>query len=198
MVLGGSVIVKDIIYKVAQILSLDDVMDALDKYGLDEYSTLPNSVLREVDLLVTSFNLVNNMIATNYVNIERVEKVMSSGFVSYIDINDGRVILGVRKVVDSTGESVPFMLKYDGIEMPTGEYDIVYTVFPKDLSIDDHISEYHCKLSDTIFVYGVASEYLLIKGNIDDAVVYDTRFKQMLLDSTRPKHSITLPQKRFV
>ena len=186
-------IVRNILKKVASILSLDDVVEGLNVYGIDELTTLDEGVVKEIELMLTAFNLVNNIVATNYVNIDKVEKVKSDGKILYSSLNVGRVILSVKKVTNAKGLDVSFKLAYDGIVVHSGEYDVTYAVYPIDKKIDDTINEYYCNISDTIFTYGVASEYLLIKGNIDDAVIYDTRFKQMLLDSTRPKHNIYMP-----
>ena len=65
MVLGGVMTVKDIVKLVGNILGLTDIVTAIDSgyktgdtYDLDD-------VISEINMLVTSFNLVNNIIATH-------------------------------------------------------------------------------------------------------------------------------------
>ena len=48
-----------------------------------------------------------------------------------------------------------------------------------------------------IFAMGVFAEYLYIKGNIDDAYMWDKRFKNSMINIVRPRRNITIPERRW-
>lgn len=208
MVLGGSMTVKDVIKVVADILMLDDVSYALDSGYTESYdktlaeengeTVFSDDTINEIRLLVTSFNLTNNIIATNYLEILDSYVLKSNGKIMYKDICDGRVFLAVKGVYDMSGNKVQYTLTHDGIRVGVGEYEVRVALFPKDHSLSDEILDYSVAISDKILAYGVASEYLLIKGDVDSASVYDLRFKQNLLDAIRPRRNIFIKESKFI
>jgi hypothetical protein len=202
MVLGGVMIVKDVIKLVANILGLTDVVSAIDSgytsgMNIDEIS-ISADVVSEINMLVTSFNLVNNIIATNYLEILDSIKMESNGKIMYKDMCEGKVFLAVKNVTDDNYNKVSFTLEHDGIIVPKGKYVVTIAKFPEDKVLEDSILDYPMVISEKIFAYGVIAEYLLIKGDIDTASVYDLRFKQNLLDAIRPRHNIKLKERKFL
>ena len=111
---------------------------------------------------------------------------------------DGKVFLAVKGVYDLSNTSVQFSLDYDGIVVPRGKYKVTIACFPEDKVLEDVVDDYPMVISDKIFAYGVIAEYLLIKGDIDTASVYDLKFKQALRDAIRPRHSISLKERKFI
>ena len=202
MVLGGVMIVKDVIKLVANILGLTDVVSAIDSgytsgMNIDEKS-ISADVVSEINMLVTSFNLVNNIIATNYLEILDSIEMESNGKIMYKDMCEGKVFLAVKNVTDDNYNKVSFTLEHDGIIVPKGKYVVTIAKFPEDKVLEDSILDYPMVISEKIFAYGVIAEYLLIKGDIDTASVYDLRFKQNLLDAIRPRHNIKLKERKFL
>ena len=199
-------IVKDVIKLVSTMLGLDDVTSALNSGytssdNIDDTSgevTFSDDVISEINLLITSYNLTANIIATNYLEI--VDSVIkeSDGKIYYKDICDGKVFLSVKGIYDLSDNKVDYSLSHDGINVPVGKYKVKIALFPEDKNLEDEISEFPMVISVKILAFGVASEYLLIKGDIDTASVYDLRFKQNLLDATRPRREIKLKARRFV
>ena len=205
MVLGGVMIVKDVIKLVANILGLTDVITAIDSgytTGMNIEDANQNiasaDVVSEINMLVTSFNLVNNIIATNYLEILDSVKVESNGKIMYKDMCEGKVFLAVKNVTDENYNKVPFTFEHDGIVVSPGRYIVTIAKFPEDKILEDAVTDYPMVISDKIFAYGVIAEYLLIKGDMDTASVYDLRFKQNLLDAIRPRHNIKLKERKFI
>ncbi|MBO7219532.1 MAG: hypothetical protein J6V40_06130 [Clostridia bacterium] len=195
-------IVKDVIKLVANILGLTDVVSAIDSgytsgMNIDEKS-ISADVVSEINMLVTSFNLVNNIIATNYLEILDSIEMESNGKIMYKDMCEGKVFLAVKNVTDDNNNKVSFTLEHDGIIVPKGKYVVTIAKFPEDKVLEDSILDYPMVISEKIFAYGVIAEYLLIKGDIDTASVYDLRFKQNLLDAIRPRHNIKLKERKFL
>lgn len=205
MVLGGVMIVKDVIKLVANILGLTDIITAIDSgytTGMNIEDANQNiasaDVVSEINMLVTSFNLVNNIIATNYLEILDSVKVESNGKIMYKDMCEGKVFLAVKNVTDENYNKVPFTFEHDGIVVSPGRYIVTIAKFPEDKILEDAVTDYPMVISDKIFAYGVIAEYLLIKGDMDTASVYDLRFKQNLLDAIRPRHNIKLKERKFI
>ena len=111
---------------------------------------------------------------------------------------EGKVFLAVKNVTDENYNKVSFTLEHDGIIVPKGKYIVTIVKFPEDKVLEDSVLDYPMVISDKIFAYGVIAEYLLIKGDIDTASVYDLRFKQNLLDAIRPRHNIKLKERKFI
>ena len=198
-------IVKDVIKLVANILGLTDIITAIDSgytTGMNIEDANQNiasaDVVSEINMLVTSFNLVNNIIATNYLEILDSVKVESNGKIMYKDMCEGKVFLAVKNVTDENYNKVPFTFEHDGIVVSPGRYIVTIAKFPEDKILEDAVTDYPMVISDKIFAYGVIAEYLLIKGDMDTASVYDLRFKQNLLDAIRPRHNIKLKERKFI
>jgi len=187
--------VKKILKNVATYLQLLELESAIENSAeaTDEQT-------EELKLLVSCVNFVNNLIATNYLKLYKtIKKFVSASYEITFDSIDTEPILDIVSVKDMYGDKVPFSITSNGVKTNySGYVNITYSHFPKDVEIDGKIEEYKTKLNERIFAYGVASEYLFIRGNIDDASMWDTRFKRELLTLTRPSHSIKMPVRKFV
>ena len=187
--------VKKILKNVATYLQLADLVDVIENSA-----EATNEQLEEMRLLVSCVNFVNNLIATNYLKLYKtVKKFVSSSYEITFDSIDSEPILDIVSVKDMYGDKVPFSITQNGVKTNySGYVNITYSHFPADVEENGKIMEYKTKLNERIFAYGVASEYLFIKGNIDDSSMWDTRFKRELLTLTRPGHAIKMPTRKFV
>ena len=64
------------------------------------------------------------------------------------------------------------------------------------VTINDSV-DYFGKLSELLFAYAVTAEYLFLKGQIDDAYMWDKRFKSSILSIQRPTKNIVMPKRRW-
>ena len=172
-----------------QLKNLDKVIDN-SEYLLENDN-------EDLMLLLESLNLVTNLIATDYMNLIQSKKLKNtSGKVKFSDIHSGS-IYKIIKVKNCYGENIPFRTIADGIECSTGDIVVTYSYFPKYYSYNDNIDEFGMGLTERVFAFGVVSEYLFIKGNSDDASVWEDRFKNGMRNIVRHRHEVVMPKRRW-
>ncbi len=184
--------------KVNEVLRLSSIM--LQLYDIEDVLKHTN-ILVDVDntdlkLLLSCINLACNTIATDYINlVEKKEVVCDDGFVPFQSISDNQ-IYKILSVKDSFGHKIPFRISSNGIEIESGRVQIVYSYFPAEVNYNDDVANF-AGLTERVLAYGVASEYLFIKGNFDDAAIWDDRFKNALRALVRTKHEVVMPKRRW-
>lgn len=130
-------------------------------------------------LLIRCANNCLDEITSEYLPLKSEIKVKSTnGSIPYSHIAD--TVYDVVSVTDSKGERVKFTLMPSRIKVDRDdEYTVLYCTRIQTLEINDEIpSELH--LSPRIISYGIIAEYLLVTGFYEEAVTYDTRFKDAL------------------
>lgn len=184
--------VKNIIKTSAEFLGLKNVVNYIE-----DSSTSSEEILADVDNLMIAVNMVNNNIASSYYElIGVVEVTTKANKISYDEISD-KSIIEIKKVEKKSGEKLEYKIMPDGIYLSQPSTCIIeYTYFPDKLTIDDNIN-YYLKLNEITFSLGVVAEYLYIKGSIDDAYMWDKRFKNNLFNLLRPKRNLKMPSRRW-
>jgi hypothetical protein len=107
------------------------------------------------------------------------------------------MIYDIVSVKTLSGKDINYVLTTNGIVVKSGTYIVKYTYFPKDVGYDDVISNFPTKVSERIFVYGVVSEYLYVKGVFDEAQMWEERFKNEMQSLIRPQKSAKLKMSRW-
>ncbi len=174
--------IKDILYTACLIMDDAPLADAiLSNKAVDEITR------QKINLLYDCASQIDTVIATDYVPACNTTKVsttsgkISIGSLSGNDIND------VISITTITGADVNYTTKGNTIYIAPGTYEVTYSFFPAKLTpAISTITYYPRKVSARAFAYGVASEYLFVKGNIDDAEVWNERFRQAMIACTRP------------
>ncbi|MBE5734876.1 MAG: hypothetical protein E7361_00260 [Clostridiales bacterium] len=151
----------------------------------------------DLELLVSCVNLVCSAIATDYIPLTRTKVVDNNkGVVSFAEITD-RQIYKVLKVLDNYGQKMPFKITSEGIECGKGNVEIIFSCFPKDYSYNDVIDDFYADLTERVVAMGVVSEYLYIRGNSDDASIWESRFKTAMRNIVRPRKEVVLHKRRW-
>lgn len=185
-------LVKDIIKNSAKLLNLVDVLE----YFKDETVTASDDVINTIDDLLMATNAVNNYIASLYFELSALGVANAvDGVISFSSITNKNIV-EIKTIKDLLGNAYEFSVLSDGIHVPDGDYVITYTYLPDMLKIDDSIN-YYQKLNSILFSYGVAGEYLFLKGNVEEAYIWDKRFKDLLFSLSRPKRNINMPSERW-
>lgn len=187
-------LVKNIIKKSAELLGFKNVVNYLD--GNIEAD---KDIEDDVKLFLIGVNMVNANVASSYMELIGSNRVIAELFnrISYSEISPNNSIIEIKKITKLNGESVSFKLFPDGVEVLSGgDLIIEYSYFPNEVSIDDSI-DYYLKLNEIIFALGVVGEFLYIKGAIEEAVMWDKKFKQNMFNLTRPKRNIVMPVKEW-
>jgi len=184
-------IVKNIIKNTAQILKLNDVYDYIN----DKIEDIDNHVLEDVEMLILAVNMVSNSIASNYIELIGKTVVENTGEILPFYNISNKSLIEIKKVFVNN-KSVDFKVLPEGVKMPIGRAEILFSYFPDDVGIDDEINCF-TKVNELIFAQGVAGEYLFLKGAIEDAYMWDKKFKQSLINLLRPKKNFSLRARRW-
>ncbi len=151
----------------------------------------------DLELLVSCVNLVCNAIATDYIPLVSSRKVNNdTGCIPYNNIAD-RQIYKILKVLDGFGDKINYKITGEGIECAKGNCEIIYSYFPKDYSCNDRIEDFWSDLTERVFAMGVVSEYLYIRGNSDDASMWESRFKTTMRNIVRPRQEVVMHKRRW-
>lgn len=185
-------LVKNVVLSALNMLQNNDLINAL-KVG-DE---LTADQKEELDLMVMCVNLVNNIIATEYIKLKEKVSFHSTGNkLLYSDISN-KNILDIVSITDEYGNKLKFQTEYDGIITKQGKLVITYVFIPDELTLEDEI-DFKTHLTERVFAYGVLAEYFFIKGVFDDASVWDIRFKQALQTIRRSLKEIKVLKREWL
>ena len=185
-------LVKDIIKKACKLINLSDVLEYLN----DETGTITQSdeVSEKLDKLLLSVNLTNNTLSSQYFEISDCAVCdNSNGVVSFGNITSKNIV-EIKKVTDVENKDIEYKVLSDGVHSAYKSLKIYYTYIPSDVIISDNIN-YYLKLSEITFAYGVVSEYLFLIGDLDEASIWDEKFKNILFAISRPRRNIVMPSK---
>ncbi|MBR2967469.1 MAG: hypothetical protein IKC35_01665 [Clostridia bacterium] len=130
-------------------------------------------------LLIRCANNCLDEITSEYIPLKCELTVQSSnGSIPYSLISD--TVYDVISVTDINGARVRFSLMPSRIKVDKdGAYKVIYCTRAPTLQLEDDVPiELH--LTPRIISYGIAAEYLLVTGFYEEAVTYDTRFKDAL------------------
>ena len=176
----------------ATMLQLSDIEEIFNNVNVIE--DVDNEDLR---LLLNCFNLVSNSIATDYINLTKsISVVNDTGLIEWSKIGDEQ-IYKVIKVKDSFGHKISFKITASGIVCEKGNVTVVYCYFPKEYTYNSIMNDFTNELTERIFAMGVVSEYLFIKGNSNDASIWEDRFKNAMKNVVRVRKEIILPKRRW-
>ena len=170
--------VKDVLKTVAMLINRDDVLKFLN----DGYSANYDLVNEDVKILVNSYNIVADEIATEYFKLKTVEKIKSyNGVIKCSDFEKNP--LAVLSVTNDKGDKIPCKILPSEILIEETEAIIEYTYTPDTKGLDD-VSDYSSTpIKSRVIAYGVATEYLLIKGAFEEAMVWHEKYVSALKGS---------------
>ena len=148
----------------------------------------------QINCYVKCFNLVNNEIASEFIPIKKVEQ---------FEVNDGKILLSkftkkpykILYVKNGLGKKMRFKVFQDHLVVFCKKAIIAYTTLPEKLTEVDEVETF---IPERIYAYGLAREYLFFKAMIDDAEIFEERFKNSLEIICRvPVHS-KMPRRRWI
>lgn len=186
--------VIDIIKNVANLLKLDDVLTYIA--GL-ENETENLTVPSEMEDLLLAVNSTNNIIASLYLELNScVTKTINNGLIKYSDITDKNII-DIKNVTTLDGKKLKTKVASDGVRVDENNVVIYFTYLPDSVGINDNI-DYYLKVNSLMFAYGVAGEYLFLRGDVSEAYDWDKKFKDTMFALVRPRRSIEMPVERWL
>ena len=181
--------IKNVLKIVIGLLGLNDLTSYFDGESVGD------NEMQELDNLVVATNMAIGNIAANYLPVyDKCKATIKDGNIKFSNITN-KVVIQIKKVTRN-GERLDFRVYNDSMDVDSGECEILYSYFPDMVTINDSIG-YFGKLNEMLFGYAVASEYLFLKGQIDDAYMWDKRFKAGVLSIQRPSKNIVMPKRRW-
>ncbi len=135
----------------------------------------------ETDVLKRCYDIVENDIATGYSFLfERKEAEVKDGRVYFKDLYDG--VIKVLAVKDTCGNRVEYTVFPEFCEVGKEQEKVVieYAYSPRVKSAESE-AEFSSVLPNVVFVYGMASEYCMARGDFEEAVLWHKKYKDALI-----------------
>ena len=171
----------------ANMLDDTDVASAISNNNTTPYQD-------KVQLLIFCANQIANVISTDYLHIYKTKTIASTGSININTIDSNGIINIIN--VKCGGRNIDYEIVDGAIKTIEGTIKIKYTSQPTAFTaISNNVTEFP-QVPARIFAYGVAAEYLYIKGNIEDANSWNNRFVSAIKGLQRGKN-IVMPKRRW-
>lgn len=184
-------LVKNILKNTSKILGMIEVAEYLESMDSELY----DNVSEDINNMLLAVNMTNNNIASNYIDLVGKVSVNNDYNILPFSMISDKDIIEIKSVY-SGGKKIDFKVVPEGLKTARGNIEILYSYFPSEVGINDVI-DYYTKLNALTFAQGVAGEFLFLKGDIDNAYVWDKKFKQSLINLIRSKKNLVMPAKRW-
>ena len=182
--------VKEILRNCA--ILLDDSTLA-SKVNTGVFNTQENQVIQ---LLLDCIQLTNIRIASEHIYLKDLASVnVLNDEINLTDITTKKIfdIVSIKR----DGYPVQFSIRGGKVYTKSGKLDIEYTYLPESHDINSEITYYPCRINERVFAYGVVSEYLAIKGNIDDSAMWEDKFLRSISQLYAKHKEIIMPKRRW-
>lgn len=184
--------VKNIVRNCAVLLDDESLLA-----DIDSTTTMSAQSQSIVNKLVECVNLINKNIATNYYVLkDKVVLKSNNNKISLATITNKEIIEILQVLINNVKSDFSVDSGYL-FTKDTGTMTITYLYLPKTLTYTDNIDYYYNKVNESVFAYGVVSEYLYIMGNIVDAKMWEEKFVSSLSHSIKCRRDIIMPRRRW-
>ena len=146
----------------------------------------------EVAALLEGKTLVKE-IAEEYVDVCKTESVQVADGKFYLDV----LTMPVKAVkrVQSNGVRVAFREREDHVVVTAdGTVQVTYAYYPDDLALDEEIRLPRA-VTQRALVYGVASEYCMLKERFEESANLNARYVTAMASAVRPKRGIRVKER---
>ncbi len=168
--------VKEIIKQSAIFLNLEGVIKYLETGACENYLT----ALEEVKLLVDCYNVVTEEIASSHCRFKATETFSPKNNrvkLSEFSLNP----LAIISVKNKQNSKINAKILPTEIANVSEQIIVDYYYIPTPKTIED-ISDFTAtQIKKRILVYGVITEYLLIKGSYEEASLWHDKYAQSLI-----------------
>ena len=163
--------VEEIVLSAAKLLG---IYDGVCAFYYDDNEELE----REAKLLLSCFNLVESALALDYLPLHAEEVLRTS--TGKMDFSSfAYAPIRIVKVTDANGNAEPYTLYPKYLKVRAGEWIVTYTYTPKPKEFEEE-SDYGIMGANHLFVYGVMAEYCLSEGRLEEAAMWDKKFKEAI------------------
>lgn len=170
-------LVKNCIQLAATLLQLDICDSSIFSMDADERQIYDN---KELMLFVKCANLVQSELAEQYFPLTTTETIQVKD--SLIDYK--QLTKSIVEVISITykGGKINFkaLASFVKLSINSGDVEITYHYRPESTKFNENMIFGTTKIDVRIIAYAIAAEYCLIKGNFEDASIWDSRYKSAL------------------
>lgn len=153
-------------------------------------------LVKEADILLRCYNIVENEVALDYLPLTAEETVTcDTGALPYTAFL--RTPVTILSVTDEYGNKLPYTIFPEYLRTRAGTSVVTYAYSPESKRLCDE-SEYAARVPERLLAYGVACEYCLISGLYDEAVVWDKKYKDALLCAHTASRPRVIRSRRWV
>ncbi len=178
--------VKNIIKSASTMLGIDELLDMSNVDNLDENSK------KLLDILLYCFNEVYQELCCDYFPLVIEEKVNLNENCFYFDDLD-KDISRLYTITDTNRNILKYEVysKYVRLNESTKEIIVRYSYLPNlAQSVNDEVECSDLGVTERMVALGVVSEFCLIRGKLNEASIYDRRYKDCI-------ESAKIPTKRM-
>lgn len=177
--------------RLEDVLTLPELGGTIDTEDFDEIATR-----KELNNILRCANLVCAEVASEYFPLKTQQ---------FFVTNDGKIPFDdfLHSPIDIHAVSVnekkcSFKIYPSEVITDTGKVLIDYTYLPENVALNGELDYSEGKLHSRTIAYGTASEYCLISGMYEEALIWDKRYKDSLINTNRTLRSFKLPKRRWI
>lgn len=185
--------VKEILKTASTLLNRADIKNYLNGEAVDDYL----QVEEDFNLLLSCYNLVEEEIATDYFNLTHCETfTVVDGVVSCNDFSNNP--LAVLSVKNLNGKAVNATIKPDGIYTKESKIVVEYTYVPENKTENDLSSFENTLISKRALALGTITEFSLIKGDYEEAVMWHKKYLTALTNCLARKKVNKIKERKWL
>ena len=179
--------INDTIKLCCDFLGENELKDLIGTQNADEVQQA------KINALLTCLNLAYEEIVTEYLPILCTQTLsVSEGEIAFSQLSNP--ISGIVSVKDENGNDLSYLQSADHIEVNAEKVVITYQIVPEKFDFGD---EANVIFPERLLAYGTCREFLFMQGLSEEALLYEKRFKDALINFVRKKSSLILPKRQW-
>lgn len=148
------------------------------------------------DLLLECCHFANTRIASEYIFLKDEVEIFSSNGVVSLDKITSKNLLDIISV-KKDGYPITFTVRSGALYAQSGNLLIQFAYLPEKPNLNGEIGYYPGRINERVFAYAIVSEYLAIKGNIDDSNMWNEKFESCISKIYVKHREIVMPKRSW-
>lgn len=185
---------SEILNRIYDILGLENIKNKTDD------NLLTTNEANDKSCILDCYLSVMETIARSYYKIIRTKEITVNefGYIAASEIENIDRIYKILSFKDKNNIDAEYYFQNAFYYVNPGTYIIKYSVLPnvnyRTASANDFFPS---AITEKIIAYGVAGEYLFLRGDYENASLWDYKFKTELQIVCKPDNEIILPCRRW-
>lgn len=173
---------KNLLIKCASMSGREDLVSKIEQ--ATSLADISSEFKNDVKLLIDCFNGVMSKTFEFYLELYTSENIVSNAEKQIVYSNFSKTPIRIESVEDENKNPVSNVIRCYYIEVPKAneKYVVNYRYIPKFIrDFSDDISYIDSRL-ETVFCYGIVSEFFASKGNYTESEFYEKKFLTSLFN----------------